>query len=295
MKTLLALINDPVNSEGFIRYSVEMAGDMNMNLHLFYIQNPALYTLSSGTAAATSHPVGSEIDVVRLEEERKNAITSIEKNLENFRNTISPDISINVSSEAGAMDLVVSRLVAENKADMLIVEGQDEKDLWIMDSSSTELILRANCPGWLVPSGAKYKSCRKIIYATDYHEKDIQTLRDLINITGRLSPEITALHITDSDAAGDKTEKPEFRENIVRQTGYTKISAQSIKDEKGKDLGENIHDYATGVNADLIVLLKENKKFFERIFKSSVTKKVMKKTTLPVLVYHEKLLEETSD
>ena len=295
MKTLLALINDPVNSEGFIRYSVEMAGDMNMNLHLFYIQNPALYTLSSGTAAATSHPVGSEIDVVRLEEERKNAITSIEKNLENFRNTISPDISINVSSEAGAMDLVVSRLVAENKADMLIVEGQDEKDLWIMDSSNTELILRANCPGWLVPSGAKYKSCRKIIYATDYHEKDIQTLRDLINITGRLSPEITALHITDSDAAGDKTEKPEFRENIVRQTGYTKISAQSIKDEKGKDLGENIHDYATGVNADLIVLLKENKKFFERIFKSSVTKKVMKKTTLPVLVYHEKLLEESSD
>jgi nucleotide-binding universal stress UspA family protein len=295
MKTLLVLINDPINSEGFIRYSVEMAADMKMNLHLLYIQNPALYTLSSGTAAATSHPVGSDIDVVRLEEERKNAINAIEKNLENFRNNISSDISINVSSEAGAMDLVVNRIVADNKADMLVVEGQNEKDLWILDSTDTELILRANCPGWLIPAGAKYQSFRKIIYTTDYHEKDIQTLRDLINITGKLSPEITALHVTDSDEARDRTEKPEFRENIVRQTGYTNISVQSIEDEKGKDLGENIHDHAKGVNADLIVLLKENKKFFERIFKSSVTKKVMKKTTLPVLVYHEKLLEEISD
>jgi hypothetical protein len=57
MKTLLSLINDPVNSEEFVRYSAEMAGDMGLNLHLLYIQNPALYSMTSSTIAATSHPV----------------------------------------------------------------------------------------------------------------------------------------------------------------------------------------------------------------------------------------------
>lgn len=290
METLLALINNPLNSDDFVSYSAEMASDMKFNLHFLYIQNPALYSLSSGSAAATAHPVGSEVEITRLEEERKNAVKSIEKKLEDFKKSVSADININVSSETGAMDMVVNRLVVEGEADMILLENQNEEGLWILDSTNSQLIIKAKCPGWLIPKGLKYQPYRKIVYATDYNLKDIQVLNNLKDMTGRFSPEITVLHVTGSGRK-EIEKKPEFEKSIAEQTGNDKISVEYIKEEKDRDLGETINDYAEKADADLIVLLKENKTFFERIFTPSDTKKVIKKAGLPVLMYHEKVIK----
>lgn len=287
MKTLLSLINEPVNSGGLIRYSVEMAADTGLNLHFLYIQNPAIYTLSTGTAVAAAHTEYNELDEARLEADRKEALQEIEKNIEDIRYGISSDIDIKVSSETGAMDLVVNQLVSENKADLLLLEGQEERGFWILNSADTELLLRINCPGLLIPPGIKYEMYRKIVYATDYNQKDVQVMKDIVAITGKLEPDITILHVTDSDEKHDKIMKPEFRQDLTNQTGYDKISAESIKDDKSRNPGDSIIDYARSINANLVVVMKENKKFLERMFKQSVTEKVLKKTSLPVLVYHE--------
>jgi nucleotide-binding universal stress UspA family protein len=288
MKTLLALIDDPADSEGFIRYAFEFARESGLDLHFLYIQNPVLSTLDSGSAVDTTQPAGDEFDITRVEKERKNALVTLGRKLKALRNSIYSDTDIGLSSEIGAMDQVVNRLAADNKADMLILEGHIEKGLWPMDSVNMELIMNIDCPGLLIPEGIEYRSYRKIIYATDYNPKDVQTLKDLIAITGKFSPDITALHLTGSDETGEQLENREFKEMIVRQTGYEKISVEVIRSKKGMHPGEIINDYAARENADLLVLLKENKKFLEKIFKPGFSRKIIKKIRLPVLVYHEK-------
>jgi nucleotide-binding universal stress UspA family protein len=77
-------------------------------------------------------------------------------------------------------------------------------------------------------------------------------------------------------------------ENIVKQkTEYDRITFETIIDNEDKETGEYINEFAIKKNADLIVLLKENKNFMDRIFKSGSTRKVLKRANLPVLIYHE--------
>lgn len=281
MKTLLAILTNPAISDKFIRYTINMSVDLGYNLHIMYVQNPAFYTISSGTATTTPHPVAHDLDVKMLEADRENALKSIKEKVAGFKDGLKSK-SIDVSAEAGTMSIVVNQLVSNNKAHMLVTEGDEDGEFFM---SELDVISKANCPGWVIPSGMTYKPYKKIIYATDYKEADITTLKKLIALTENFSPEITALHITDSKDFEEKTMQKGFKDMVTKETSYDKILVKTEKEDKSFE--ETINDTAINTNADLIVFLKENKGFIEKIFTSSSTKKVIKNAKLPVLVYHE--------
>jgi nucleotide-binding universal stress UspA family protein len=289
MKKLLAIVNDPVNSDDFVDYSIRLAMDFNLNVDLMYIQNPAIFNFGTDAATSTAHPVQSynEIDIARLETDRDNALKSITSKIDQFTTGISPGISVEAISETGSSDIIIDQMVSDNKADMLIVENYNENRFWFFDSSNTNLVLKTDCPAWVIPMGIKYRPYEKIVYATDYNEADLRTIKNLIRLTGKLSPEITALHIMKSGDFEEKTMSTGFKQMVRQETGHDKISFASIIDDKHKDPGVYINEYAISVQADLIVLLKENKAFIERIFKPGSTREVLKNARLPVLIYHE--------
>ncbi len=279
MKTLLAIINSPADSENFIRYTNKMAEDLNFNLHFLYIQSPALYSMSSGAIRAGAQPVGIEI-----EEDKKNAVNKIKEKVRKSKIDLS---TVSIGAETGEADMVINRFISDNKADMVVLEGRDESGFWILDSANKDIIQKVNCPGWMIPSGIDYLPYKRVVYATDYNEADIKTLNNLIDVTGKYSPHITALHVTGSADFQERIKETGYKKMIEEETGYDKISVRSLIDRGEKSLGEYINDFALENQANLIVLLKENKGFTERLFKPGFTGKILKKTGLPVLIYQE--------
>jgi hypothetical protein len=79
MKTLLAIVNDPIDSDNFIEYCIHMANDLNLNLDLIYIQNPALFNFGTDAVTSTPGPVQSynEIDIASLEIDKENSLKLI--------------------------------------------------------------------------------------------------------------------------------------------------------------------------------------------------------------------------
>ncbi|MFO7924505.1 MAG: universal stress protein [Bacteroidales bacterium] len=287
MKTLLAIIHETLQSTEFIRYSILMSKDFKMKLHLLFIQDPAKYTMNADTGVSPVYPVQNDIDVSLMEADRKNSLETLEAIIEELKDEITSDVRINLSSETGGMQEIVNLFISENKADIIIVENKKERGFWILDSPDIDLVLKTASPCWIIPSGMEYHPFKKIVYATDYNEADIKTLKELINLTGMFSPEIIALHITDSGDFQKKTMELGYGDMVVEETGYKNITVSSIIDDNDKDMGEHINSFALDNNATLIVLLKENKGFLEKIFKSSATREVIKAAKLPVLVYHE--------
>ncbi len=282
MQTLLAIINNPVNSKEFIKYTYQMAEDLNYTSHFLYIQNPVIYSMSSGAIRPGAQPIGTEIEV-----DQKNALKLIQEKIKKVRKELSNNVPVNFSVETGAADLLITQYISDKKAEMVVLEGRDQGGAWTTEAANTGVIQRINCPGWMIPYRITYDPYQKIIYATDYNETDIHTLKNLINLTGRFSPEITALHISDSDAFEEKTKKKGFLELVKKELEYEKILVKTLIDKGGKNPGEYINEYAIDNGANLIVLLKENKSFIDRIFKPRFTKKVLKAAKLPVLVYQE--------
>ena len=284
MKTLLAIVNEPKESKGFLQYITGMAINLSAQVKVLTVFTPANYPMGM-----TENSGFGTFEMIRNQEkqiiESKNII---EKYIDEVTDKIENPVFTEVISEIGYAAEKAGDIVSKNNADMLVLEGQKDNGFWLQSSSNMDVIEKVDCPVWIIPKGAGYKPFTHIIYATDYNREDIANLKKLINTFPHYSPYITALHITDSIDFEERIKKAGFIETIQKQTEHKPLMVKAVYQGKQDNLTELLNDFALKNEADLLVLLKENKSFFKRIFSTSQTKELLKITDLPVLIYHEK-------
>lgn len=278
--TLLALVKEPDDSKEFVEYALRLAESLNINIHFLYVQDPATHPF--GTPGLTGEAsVQIQINLEKTAADAKNIIT---RHVEAYA---SGDVFAEISTETAVIKPVIEKLLAQDKVHMVLMEGSESDGFWTQNSTDMDIIRNIQCPVWVIPPKITYDPFKEILYATDYHEEDLLTLRKLIALTHRYSPKITALHITENYDFEVRIKKAGFQEMVKTKTAYDKVSVESLVDRTGEDIGQMINDYASLIDANLIVVLKENRPFFDRLFKSSSTKKIIQQAQIPVLVYHE--------
>lgn len=284
MDNICALINDPGNSREFIRYTALLASDLQTDVKLLYVQNPQAYPLG------TPETLGWEVSQVR--ENLLRMGEAAEETINGFISEITKeekmDISMEFQPEIGNASIILEDKVSEGTADMVMIQGQPEEGVWGQTSTNMEIIRNVACPIWILPPDAVYRPLKHIIYATDYQEEDVPTLKKLVSLTEPFSPRITALHVVNDRDFESKVREEGFDGIIRERTGSDRISVKTTGDHKDLDVTEILRSYAEKKDADLVVVLKENRHFLERIFKKSFTRELIRKLKLPVLVYHEK-------
>jgi nucleotide-binding universal stress UspA family protein len=282
MKTLLGFIREPNESHGMITYLVELAKDLNTNLHLLYVENPSNHALAT--------PDLSGVAMVNLQRSLKARIDEGKQTLKDVVNQMMPRIAgkvvVEITTAMGNEAIIVSEMIASDKVQMMAIANRGSDGFWWQDTLVRTMVRNIECPIWVIPENAEYHSFRRIIYTTDYHEEDIPTLQKLIDLTHRLSPQILALHITDNVDFEVRVKTAGFQKMLETKTAYNNISAKSLIEKNGEDLVQLINSYAAMNRADLIVVLKENKNFLDRIFNPSSSEKILKAANMPVLVYH---------
>lgn len=282
MRTLLALINEPEKSEKFIYYTANLAKALKSNIHFMHVVNPDRYPLgtpdSTGTAAVQ---VQQNLEIMAESGEK-----AINEHVKEIRKEFSQDMFIKLTSKVGIAKMIIDDLIEEGEVHSIAIANKKDESMWVQNPSNMEIIREFKVPVWIVPHGAPMPKFNEIVYATDYKEEDVVTLKKLMDFAGVYKPNVWALHVTDAPEFEEKVKDAGFQETVQKRTNYDKIQVKTIK-EKGEDLAETVNEYATNIPADLIVVLKENNNFWERIFKSSSTKDIIKNSDLPVLVFHE--------
>jgi nucleotide-binding universal stress UspA family protein len=278
METILAIIYEPGKAKSFVRYAARLAQDLQANVQLMYVQEPYDYTLVQPPARSYEFS---------LQVQKKNAENGKKKLAEYVRDLageISLDVKFKYSAEIGFTSSLIEESVNSNKADFVLLEGQEHKSIWLGPTSNTDVVRQVDSPVWIIPFEASYKKINKIVYVTDYKEEDIPALKNLIRFTSKLSPSITALHITDNEDFEERIKETGFTEELQEKTGYNKLSVKSVNDKKHENLAEIINDYALEMKADMVAVLKENRSFIERVLKADATRKIIKETEMPLLV-----------
>jgi hypothetical protein len=284
MKTIIAIINEPMKSKGFLRYVAGMAINLSGKVKVLHIHTPVNYPyVFAGTEGVAAAQIQRNLEEI-ISETNKN----LEKSVDEVNKEISEPVFTGFSVEIGTAVKVIDKLVSDINAGMVILEGQENDGFWMQTSSNMDIIKSVECPVFIIPKGATYQPFSEIVYATDYKAEDITNLKKLIGFFPHLKPTITALHITDSVDFEDQVKKAGFVEMLQSKTSYKKLTVKAVYQSKHDKLIPLLNDLAVNNNADLLVMLKENKSFFERIFKTSHTKEILKTTQLPVLVFHEK-------
>ena len=280
METILAIIKEPRNAEDFIVYSARLAKDFHFNLHLAFLQEPSDFTIGQPP------PSPAYASFLKAQKEQAaNALNEFDRQVKKLPDEIKGTVSIEFSAEYADAVIFINDCVENGRAHMIIMEEDEEKGFWKTSSNEMGVVSNASCPVWVIPHKMKYATYSEIIYANDYHEEDLVTLSKLVELTRDLSPSITALHITDNDDFDERIRQAGFDDMVKSRIDYRKISVKSLKENENENAAQLIRSYSRSVDADLIVVLKENRSFFEKIFRSDPTNEIIRETRLPVLVY----------
>ena len=279
METLIAIIEKPEDAKHFISYVGHMALDFNMKVHLVYVQEQYDYTL--GPPPSPGYSATLE---VQKNNERKAAKT-LQRLIGEIRDELPGKISIEYSTEIADKSAAIMDYISAKKATMAVMEAREPLGFWSFTSSYLDVINSVTCPVWIIPHRAMYKPMKQIVYATDYKEEDLKTLRKFIELTAGQGPAITALHICDTVDFEEKVKQAGFNEMVQAKLGYKDITVKCLREKDNQNASQLINEYAVIINADLIVVLKENRNFFDTIFNPDSTKKIVKEAQMPVLVY----------
>jgi nucleotide-binding universal stress UspA family protein len=280
MDTLLALVKEPDDAKELVKFAINLASDLSLNLKLLYVQDPANYPFG-GPGMTGEASVRIEINMENLIRDAEQKLTKL---MEEYGDK---NVSVEISTETGIIKPIIEKLLADKRINMLIQESIDRDGFWTQNSTYMDIARNVKCPVWIIPEKSEYRSFREIIYATDYQEEDLSTLQKLIGLTQQFSPNITALHITQNMDFEVRIKKAGFQEMVYMKTGYDRVRVESLMERSGDDIGQMIKQYAGQIHADLIVVLKENRPFIERLFTSSVTRQINQKAEIPVLIFHE--------
>jgi nucleotide-binding universal stress UspA family protein len=189
MKTLAFLIDGIENLKELIRFAALLGKNINAKIQILHIQYPHVYGTHGymGTAIA-SDPEQHQ----KITNEVKGIVTGFIQELKTKIDGIPP---IDFKSDIGDATVILKEKVENNVYDMVMLQGNTELSFWLQDSVIMDVVRNVHCPVWIIPPDARFKPLKKIIYATDYNEEDITTLKRLIDLTKPFDPEIMALHL----------------------------------------------------------------------------------------------------
>ncbi len=283
MESLLAYIHRIEETEHILKYAARLAEDLNCKIDLLYSVELQNFPMGVPTMARQAEYY-NEQQLRKLFEEVKK---TFEKEVNVVKSKLKNPPEINYQVKQGISAHVVDDFTDKGKYKYLLLSA-DEDNSFLINDRNQDIIKHAHCPVWIVPSNRDYKKVESIIYATDYNEEDIDTMKKISDLATVFDAKITGLHVTDNLDFNEKVKNSGFRDMITDKVGYKKLDITTIVQEKGDSLAKTINGFAEMVDGDMIAVLKENKNFFERLFTKSETKDIISHTHYPLLVFQEK-------
>lgn len=178
----------------------------------------------------------------------------------------------------------------QKKPELIIMGTQGNSSIagTIFGSNAAHVISKAPCPVMAIPGGSKFThTIKKITFATDYHQSDIEAIHTLIEMTSVFNPQINILHISGDEIAPEQEVKlmDSFRKKVNQSCFYNNLSFQIIH---GHSVEEELENYLAKDSTDVLVMATHFRSFIDRIFGKSLTKNLAGEITIPLIAFHYK-------
>lgn len=195
----------------------------------------------------------------------------------------------NIKFEVVSNDSITEGIVENSKnlsAGLVIIGRKDkhtERGLFVGDIGKS-LIEKLSCPLMIVPNSGG-KTIKKILYATDFMEADIEAIKKLVPMAKALDAKVHIVHIsTEAEYAG-KEQMEWFKDMLQQQVKGEhfdfKLFFSDIIEYELKNQVEQL-------GADLLVLLqREEKGFLNKLFHTSMVKKLEGHISVPLMSFNK--------
>lgn len=283
MKTILLLTDFSEKSQNAAEFAWQLASNVNANL-IFY----NAYYVPQGTVFAGIYTSYYSDFTGFKKESMKKLKFQAEKVKEKFAHTKAKHIpQIKCENEIGDLGNNIHSYL-EKKNIWMIIMGDKRADGFlnhlIYTSDTREVISNAKCPIMLVPQNAEFTGFKKLVFTSaEFDQNDLKTLGFLAELADPFKSEIIVTHVSPKHKKEEELDK--MPKDIYAAWSEMKYKKLSFHEMKSEDVTEAIMKYAHLEDIDLITLIHKKYPFFEDLFHTSTTKKMLDYHKIPLLVF----------
>ena len=286
METNLLLLDSYKNIEELIAYAFSFSNRSKRSLKIVYVFD--FEWMRQSFMVGSAAPIDPALVVVEknARKEFKVAETRLREITGDYLKKHSVNVPFEIHiSENNRIDVVREEQEKSPGLMLLISNRQSYSEASGGIIGYPNLIEHVNCPVFVIPGHTAYSVMKDVLYATNYHPEDVESLRHLTALL-HYSKDVhfTVLHNQPEFDFQEKLKWEGFQHIVKETTGEERFSFYRTAE---KDTVSAIEKYAEKHDPDLLVILREKRGFFEELFRSSETRSVLTHFHKPVLVYHE--------
>ena len=280
MKTILVPTDFSKNASQALNYAIELAKHQNAKLILLNAYHVDF--------------ANSYVPVNLIENELKETEKKADAHLKTFLTKIQHAGNIKcecISTQDLAVDAILTA-IKDHSVDLVVMGTKGASGLTevLLGSNTASVIEKATCPVIAVPEDSHYNTIHRITYATNYHNSDIEALIKVIEIAKPFNAQINVLHISDefTKETEEKHKMEVFMGQVETKVAYNNLSFQLLK---GENIGQKLAEYLDNDATDLLVMSTLHRNIFDKIFNTSLTKKLVFHSKVPLMAFHYKKKE----
>lgn len=262
MKTILVPVDFSDNSKNAMDYAILLANKLHMKLLLFH-------AIESSEKYNTPEKVEKELKLWQR------AVVTTERTL-----------TCEIAFEQGDLVDELIELMKERSIDLIVMGTKGTTGLKevFVGSKTSWVMEKLKIPVIAVPSGCEFSAIKKIVFATDYQDSDVESIRIAAKIARRFHAELTVVHVTDSDL------KPEFEEHLMeyfigevkKSVTYAKMNFRLLE---GKDISKALNNFIDKEKPDLFAIAMQERIFIGPLFNRGLTKRFAHHIQTPLMSF----------
>jgi len=266
------------------KYAINLCGILKTNI---YLCHAFLVPADAMGSAQTAWPL---IDYSSLDKYYEKALNKLAGKLEDYGQEI-PDGKnfqpvISCAAESGEAIEVIEQQAAKNKPGMIVMgmSGAGAISRFLIGSVSRRLLQKSSYPVLLIPQKVRFKMLKKIAFATNLNDNDIDVINSFVTWIAFFNAELVIAHIVDDkdDPVLHQKEVDEFMKNVGNKINYDRIYFRQVASHT---IDEGLDWLAGHGQIDMLAIVHHQHGALSRIFLHSHTLKLAGHTHLPLLVF----------
>jgi nucleotide-binding universal stress UspA family protein len=254
-------------------YAALLAKRTNQNLTLVHVY--------------TTDEVGNAAMIEYVEKETDAAKQNINKKLAELSQKVADESGVTCrhALRVGGLTEGILEEAKQTNSSMIVMgtEGASGLTKLLFGSRTNQVIERSDNPVLAVPAQTTLALPKKIVFATNFLDSDLSTLKQLVEWARPWHPEIFLLHVSHENMRSERDYIETFSLSVIGTTNYKHVYYYVLphdSDERGIEL------FITSVSADMLVLSTRKRSFIERLFSASLTKRIAYHLQVPLLAFH---------
>lgn len=272
MKTILCPVDFSRNSRDSYVFALEMAKIFNAKIILLHCyETPVVFT---------------ELPLGAIPLNPKELYDNARKRLNKFVAAIKIAASKIVQTEMiisqGLASARTIETALEKKADWIIMgaTGTSGVARLLLGSNALRVLKNAPCPVMTIPKGAKFKAFRKIVYATDLQEDNLNAANTLIPMAKKFGTEFLFLNIDNRLLMNEEKDYQKMKNRIASVIKYSKVSGYVSTQ---LNVVNGIQEFVKKTKPSCLAMYSRHHGLFGKITGASVTAKTVLKIKLPFI------------